>query len=329
MRILYVAKFGNHDNCDEEAIAYALEQLGHTVERVHESRRYREGLPIGAYLYGAQGVYDFCLFHKHEVVSEVAAIAEVIPCAFWYFDLLSNDDDPTLAARMQQRRRWFRDVIQHCVTAFVTDGDWVDHWNNGDPRERVSFQNEGQNRYSDVKIHWLMQGADERFVGLGEPRFKPAPDILFTGTRHHGRKREEHVAELERRYGNRFGVVGETRQTPRKHGRELADLFASTKVVVAPDGPCTDRYWSNRVYLTAGLGGYILHPELKGLQPHYNTAEVRQYRSREELYRMIDYALECPGEIPSMRMFGHHATVQRNLYRHRCQDLIRVMEGVL
>lgn len=332
VRILYVAKHGEHDNQDEMAIAHALGVLGHEVVRVHEMRRHRrhnagvfDELPPSAPL----SSYDFCLFHKWETVSEIQEVAAVMPCAFWYFDLISNDDDPTLRERMARRRRWFDDVIPHCVTAFLTDGDWVNRWNGR--RVREDHRVGGEFRPGDGKmIHWLMQGADERNVGYGVPRFTSTPEILFTGTRYHGTKRAEHIDRLQTRYGSRFGVVGENqRQSPRRHGRELADLFASCKVVVAPDGPCTDRYWSNRVYLTAGFGGYLIHPLCKGLEPHYNTAELRQYRDRDELERMIDYALECSSEIPTMRMFGLHATQQRNLYRHRCEVLVNTMRGLI
>lgn len=318
MRILYVAKHNSGDNDDEGSIAHALEVLGHEVVRVHEMRRHRpRNGDIAAEI--PPGRYDFCLFHKWEVVSEIAVVARMMPCCFWYFDLISNTDDPTLSDRMARRRKWFEDVMPHCRTAFLTDGDWVDRRNSEwGPRAR------GQT------IYWLMQGADERYVGHGVPRFPDTPDILFTGTRYHGTRRAEHIDRLQARYGGRFGVVGENqRQSPRRHGRELADLFASCKVVVAPDGPCTDRYWSNRIYLTAGFGGYLIHPLCKGLEPHYNTAELRQYRDRDELDRMIDYAIECPSEIPTMRMFGLHATQQRNLYRHRCEVLVDTMKSLL
>lgn len=345
MRILYVAKHASGDNDDEGAIAHALEVLGHSVVKVQESRRQR--------IDGHQGILrviqresmgkpiDFCLFHKWEVVSEIAEVSRHWPCVFWYFDLIANDDDPTLALRMQQRRRWFYDVIPHCTTAFLTDGDWVDRWNSGDPRQRVVFASDDNptaprvTEFVDRPLHWLMQGADERYVGMGESIYDKYPqadypDILFTGTRFHGAKRADHIARLERRYGSRFGVIGENqRRSPRRHGRALADLFATCKVVVAPDGPTTDRYWSNRIYLTAGLGGYLIHPYCAGLEPHYNTAEVRQYRNRDELERMIDYALSCPAEIPTMRMSGLHATKQRNLYRHRVEVLTETVRKLL
>lgn len=327
MRILFVAKHGDHDNQDELAITHALTKLGHEVIEVQELRRHRpfqeDIISAVKRASGGSSEFDFCLFLKWEVVSEIAVVARMMPCCFWYFDLISNTDDPTLSDRMAWRRRWFNDVIPHCVTAFLTDGDWV---------EEVNGDSAGWGR---PKVHWLMQGADERYVGMGESIYGKHPevsypDILFTGTRYHGAKRADHITRLERRYGSRFGVIGENqRQSPRRHGRELADLFASCKVVVAPDGPCTDRYWSNRVYLTAGFGGYLIHPLCKGLEPHYNTAELRQYRDRDELERMIDYALECPSEIPTMRMFGLNATVQRNLYRHRCEWLADVMRGLL
>lgn len=329
MKILYVAKHDSGDNDDEGAISFSLEKLGHEVVKVHELRRHRTR-SIGDVLRLGQFKFDFCLFHKWETVSEIADVSKIMPCVFWYFDLLSNTDDPTLAARMEARRRWFYGVIPHCVAAFLTDGDWV------------QADHEPMNSDIRPKLHWLMQGADERYVGPGEPRFTGTPGILFTGTRHHGKKREEHVARLEARYGSRFGVVGETRRSPRKHGRELADLFASARIVVAPDGPCTDRYWSNRVYLTLGLGGFLLHPYCEGLvrrqggvYPQYTHDELYTYHDRDELEDEIDSHLDDPsrpGEEGSREYWiemGLKATVERNLYRHRCEQLVNVVRGLL
>lgn len=322
MRILYVAKHNSGDNDDEGAIAHALEVLGHEVGKVHELPKHRTGRDLSELIEAQMCLYDFCLFHKWEDIAELRSVARSIPCAFWYFDLISNDDDPTLKVRMANRRRWFGEVMKHCVTAFCTDGDWVDQWNNSPAGLTMVVP----------KIHWLMQGADERYVGPGTSVYDKhpeadLPEILFTGTRHHGAKRESFIREMEQVYGSRFGTVGETRQNPRRHGRQLADLFASVKVVVAPDGPCTDRYWSNRVYLTLGLGGLLLHPDCRGLQQHYRPADLLYYGDRQHLHELLDRLREDPKNEGGMRERGLRATVQSNLYRHRCEELVRIMEG--
>lgn len=173
-----------------------------------------------------------------------------------------------------------RDVlaIPRVVAGFCTDGDWV-----------------VEDRGRTGKLRWLMQGADERTLGFGTPIPDYAgAEILFTGMINHGRRRAEHVAHLQARYGDRFAVMGDGGPKYRRHGRELADVFASCKVVVAPDGPNTARYWSNRVYLTLGLGGYLLHPRCEGLQEHYLASELTTYKDWAHLDYLIDRAIQLP-----------------------------------
>ncbi len=312
MKILFVANHGNHDNCDESAISYALRMLGHEVLEVQQRQS-----TTAAAVAKSHNV-DFCLFLKWDNPSSLRETAAVAPCVFWYFDLVANQDDPTLALRMESRRRWFYDVMRYCVGGFCTDGDWVDQWNAT------------QKAYGN-KLYWLMQGMDERVAGPGDASQcnLEVPEILFTGMINHGSRRREHVHRLQTRYGRRFGVFGDGGPRFRLHGRALADLFAKAKIVVAPDGPCTDRYWSNRVYLTLGLGGFLMHPQCAGLRGHYAVDELVTYKDRETLELLIDDYLDDPSTRENLRVRGYEATMARHLYRHRCEELVRTVGRLL
>lgn len=308
MRILFVAKHDSGDNDDEGAVGHALTALGHDVVKVHELRKHRK--PGDEDRLRATD-YDFCLFFKWGTVSEIREVR--VPRAFWFFDMVRPvDGDPTLSARSAHRVQWMNEVIPLCVAGFCTDGDWI----------------ESCNRVLKSPLVHLMQGADERYVGFGTPiPGYDGAEILFTGMINHGQKRAAHVAHLKERYGDRFGVLGDGGPRHRKHGRALADLFASVKIVVAPDGPNTDLYWSNRVYLTTGLGGFLLHPYCKGLTEQYEEGEeLLFYKDQDDLDRLIDeYCVMADGR-EWMRKTGFNATVHRNLYRHRCAVLIDVMK---
>lgn len=316
MKILFVAKHGSGDNNDEDAVTYALRQLGHEVTTVHEMRRHRSTEEEA--MLRQSSSFDFCLFFKWDTQSEIEAVR--CPKAFWYFDMVrSVEDDPTLKARSDYRIQWMRRVIPQCLVGFCTDGDWVEYWSNN------------STVFNRDKLVQLMQGADERYVGLGEPNPKhTGPDIIFTGMINHGQKRAAHVAHLRSRYGDRFAVLGDGGPRHRLHGRALADLFASVKVVVAPDGPNTDRYWSNRVYLTTGLGGLLIHPMCEGLFKHYSMNELMYYENAEHLDQVIDMVLTLSDEQRlEIRKAGLKATTDRNLYRHRCAQLIKEVEARL
>lgn len=315
MKILYVAKHGPNDNQDEDAISHALRELGHVVVCVQEKRRNRDR-PLMDVVRN-ESRFDFMLFHKWDVVSEIAEVSQIIPSCFWYFDMVRPvDDDPTLSARSETRVQWMRDVlaIPRVVAGFCTDGDWV-----------------VEDRFRTGKLRWLMQGADERTLGFGTPIPDYAgAEILFTGMINHGRRRAEHVAHLQTRYGDRFAVMGDGGPKYRKHGRYLADVFASCKVVVAPDGPNTARYWSNRVYLTLGLGGYLLHPYCEGLTEHYTRDQLTTYKDWAHLDYLIDRAIHLPSDFRRMEAErGHERTKATNLYRHRCEVLVREMEKLI
>ena len=210
-----------------------------------------------------------------------------------------------------------QDITPHCTLLFLTDGDAVAEDQSG-------------------KFVWLMQGADERVAGPGKALApNPYPPILFTGMVNHGLKRRSHVEHLKERWGERFLVMGDGGPRYRKHGRELADVFASVKVVVAPDGPSTDCYWSNRVYLTLGLGGFLLHPFCKGLRDQYQDYELVMYHDRDELDDMIECFLMRKSPATGVdfdesrelhREAGLKVTMERHLYRHRVEELLRIVK---
>lgn len=298
MKIVFVARHNCGDNDDEGAIAHALRELGHEVECVHEKPRHRQGVDLAS-LKG-----DFCLFLKWPSPGEIAQVR--MPRVFWFFDLVDSAD-PTLHARAASRVQWMRDAAPLCVAGFCTDGDWVARDTTG-------------------KLVHLMQGADERVAGFGKPT-GDCPPILFTGMIHHGQRRASHIAELQAKFGKRFGMLGSAGPADRKHGRALADAFASTKVVVAPDGPNSDRYWSNRVYLTLGLGGFLLHPYCSELAKQYLPGtELVYYHSRRELEGLIGYYLTHDAEREQLRIASHAKTMTAHTYRHRCEELVRIVK---
>lgn len=299
LKILYVAKFDCGDNDDENAIAYALEQLGHTVYRAHQNPAMRS--PDIFKL-----KYDLCLFHKWDEFGIMTSLK--CPKVFWYFDLVYSGD-PSMDKRDMIRTEWMSHVMPLVSMGFCTDGDWAA-------------------RYPD-KLRWLMQGADERFVGpaIPDPTLGVAP-IIFTGTIRHGLVREQEIARLRTKYGNDFQVIGAGGDV-RYHGRTLASILCSAKIVIAPKGPSTDRYWSNRVYLTTGFGGLLLHPDCAGLRGHYGYLEVLKYANDEQLDSQIDFYLRNPDRADTIAKAGFERTKHEHLYRHRCISLLGQVKGIL
>lgn len=298
MRILYVAKHGSGGNDDEGAIAYALEQLGHEVVKVQE---FGDRVPISSPFVTDQGRLDFCLFHKWANIDFIKRIK--IPKAFWFWDLVDWPSDITLKARCDARKRWMSQVVPLVDLGFCSDGDWVAKDTTG-------------------KLRVLRQGADERIVGFGKEQPRDV-NVLFVGIgKGGGRHRESFVDELHARYGSRLlHVVNSV------YREDLKELVARSKVVVCPDSPVTNNYWSNRIYIMAGFGGLVYHPEVgePGDMPdaviRYPKGSVGSYIEGIDKILTINYS-EHHGKF---RRQALEDVKRRHLYRHRCEELVRVV----
>lgn len=290
MRILYVANHGCGGNDDEGAITHALNQLGHDVACIPETNP-DYALSIDA---------DFLLFHKWSNLDALARIR--MPKVFWYFDLVSQND-LTMEKRNANRMQWMHDITPLVDLGFCTDGDWVEQDESG-------------------KLLQLCQGMDERqmknFV-LGASPDKSI-DILMMGTLNGGTVRRSFVSEMSNQWGSRFHHVQQG-----VHGRELLDLIRSSKIVVAPDGPITNKYWSNRVYLMLGMGAFLLHPYCLELSKQYeHSKHLLYYRSRGDLYAMLHEYLSDDRTVHRdlIARAGYQHTLEEHLYSHRCSKLI-------
>lgn len=292
MRVLYVAKHDQkHSNDDEGAITDALTKLGHDVQCV------REKLGSSAYKVDA----DLCLFHHWTDFVSLERIK--CPKVFWCFDLIQYQD-PTIAYRCSIRMAWIRKATSIADLGFCTDGDWVERDNT-------------------KKLYWLMQGADQRFIGRlsSFKTLQPNSELLFTGVARGGQQRQSFVNEMVRIYGGRFNQY-----SGGKHGTELAGLIAGAKIVLAPDGPVTNHYWSNRVYLTLGYGGFLLHPYCSGLWKHYDDTELAYYRSRAELHELIIYFLDRQDVALKRAAAGLARTIKDHTYVNRCAELMQIVK---
>lgn len=293
MNILYVGKHNSGGNDDEGAIAHALDTLGHKVTRIQEKKGIRVLDPRYANT-------DLVLFHKWYDLDIIKKIP--YPKVFWYFDLV-NYADNGIQTRCQERIRWMHNTTPYVDLGFCTDGDWV-------------------NQDRTKKLICLRQGADIRKVGMGTPSEERTP-ILFTGIKTNaGNQRANFVATMASRYGNKF-----LHKSEGVYGKELADLIASSRIVVAPDSPVTDNYWSNRVYLTLGFGGFLLHPLCQQLQGHYTHGkQIIYYEGRRDLYDRIEYYLYNPTDRKAISQAALERTIKEHTYTHRVETLLNIVK---
>lgn len=292
MRVIYIAKHHSGGNDEEGAIAHALTQLGHKVVCISE---------VGANVRPLREKGDFLLFHKWRNLAALQAIK--MPKVFWFWDLVELPSDPMLRHRDDARKNWMEAVVPNVDLGFLSDGDWVAQDKSG-------------------KLSVLRQGADERIAGKGLKHERAEfIDILFTGIRQGGgSSRHKFVDRMKSAYGSSFQHVASG-----FHGKRLADLIANSRIVVAPDSPVTDRYWSNRIYLTLGFGGFLIHPYSEGLVDQYEGGkEVFYYRSFEGLQELIGRCLADGALCERVAEAGYRRTMREHTYRHRCEKLVAI-----
>lgn len=289
LRILYLARHSNPlSNDDEGGITGNLRELGHEVECIQESKiQILERSSIKA---------DFILYHHCK--SLTALTKSPIPKVFWCFDRIYWNDTK-LATRNATRMEWITKATEISEIGFCTDGDWVNRDNTG-------------------KLVWLMQGFNQYL-----PRVKnintSSSKILFTGGgRDYGR--DAFVTEMRQRYGDRFIHIpkGAYRQN-------LVSLIEDSAIVVAPPTPVTNRYWSNRVYVIMGMGGFLLHPTTQGLEQDFDAdvGDLNFYGSMQDLHECIRYfTYKGNHEIEEFRKYGQEQVLTHHTYKNRCQTLI-------
>jgi hypothetical protein len=117
-------------------------------------------------------------------------------------------------------------------------------------------------------------------------------------------------------YGSRFKVFTGYR------GQALNDLYASIGVVVGDS--CfggSDYYWSDRVPETTGRGGFLLHPECRGLR--IPGLALYEPQNLTELQDRIDYYLAHESEREHLRCAAHQWVKNWETYHNRMDTLLR------
>jgi hypothetical protein len=308
VKICYIAKHVQANNDDEGSITHALRSLGHEVTCVQE-HPYKSYRPlarqgrVGCEYERTKG-HDFALIHHHwsDVDDKDYAARRVAqascPIVFWWFDLV---DHPQMPGRWVSHIKWLSSVTS---TGFCTDGC-----------------------VKEFGLHVLRQGADARIAGRHPPARDRVP-ILFAGMcRPAGQPgRWQQIQMLQQVYGQQF-VLKHSPQAGWVYREKFARLIAHTDIVLAPMDPTKPNYWSNRVYVVSGFGGFLLHPYCEDLTTEYvDGEEIVMYHDQEDLMAKIDYYLPRPEERRRISENALRRTLAEHTYTHRCRELIRVVE---
>lgn len=288
----------------------SLEELGHTVTKLQESRATAAEIETAA-----TGADLLVWVHTHgwRTTGDLAAAlrtlrARGIPVISYHLD------------------RWMGLARQRDIRP--DDPYWqLDHWFTVD-----AVQADWLNTHTSTRAHWLPAGVYGAECSMLPPaqRF----DVVFVGSRAYHPEypyRAKLIDWLAQTYGDRFRHYGGGGRGPVR-GAALNQVYADAKIAIG-DSLCLDpnypgRYWSDRIYEATGRGAFMIHPWLAGLDDQFVDGKhvvLYEHGNLEQLREFIDHYLHHPGEREEIRRAGHLHTRSTHTYVHRWAHILEVL----
>lgn len=308
MRVSYV---GNFDPpwSTENHIAKAWENLGHDVQRIPEQRL------------------------------EWADLPDLVTGDLFAWTRTAGFDPPDL-----NRQRAALDAITAPTVGIHLDRWW------GLARERTErgpadadpspffthldllYTADGGEHPWQVRHEWMPPAvlSDECEPGVPDRRYRA--DVGFVGnllsyghTEWAPYRRELH-RHLQTWYKGAYQVFP-GRGRPQIRGRELANLYATVKVLIGDSclvgNPA--RYWSDRIPETLGRGGFLIHPRVEGLAEQYPDLPTYGLGNFDELHAVIADALAEPEWRISVAEKNRQHVLAHHTYEHRLKRLLTLI----
>jgi hypothetical protein len=264
-RVAFIGNFETPEST-EEMMKFALEQgLGHEVIPLHERTLSLERLRDLAFqcdcLFWVRTPNwlkipdDDMYWLLHDLHKKGISTVSLHLDKFWGI--------PEREALIGKHPFW---KTQYCFTA--------------DGSRQADFAERGVNHF------WMKPAMSEVYLHPGVVREEYKCDVGFVGARGYHSEypwRAEMLEFLQETYRNRFRLVDNVR------GHQLNDVYASFKLVV---GDCfaagTPNYYSDRMVETPGRFGFLLSPEIDGLDIPLMTYQAQRL---DDLKCQIDYWL--------------------------------------
>lgn len=310
---LTVAVLGNHSLsfCTESELDWTFENLGHRVIKFQENtdqthhiyaRCLAEKVDLFVYIHthgwntpGTLSVEDLIIMLRQKGIKTASFHLDL----YWGLNVNDKRQD-----RVGTHPFWRTDFV------FTADGGHQDE-----------FKARGVNHY------WLPPAVVERGCYKGNFNQDWAVDVAFVGSKGYHPEypfRGQLIDWLESSYGNRFRrYCGDTQWGGFREQR-LNDLYASVKVVAGDS--CTagiPYYWSDRVPETLGRGGFLIHPEVKGLDipglVTYKPQDVNDLHEKIEYYLAHEDERRACVELASADVKANHT------YTNRVRTMLEVM----
>ena len=110
-------------------------------------------------------------------------------------------------------------------------------------------------------------------------------------------------------------------------GRELSALIRRHRIIIGPRYPSAPGYWSDRIYVVLGHGGFFLAPEIEGMREEGFVPGVHYAALGDDVIRDIRYWLARPEERARIAREGQELVLSKFTYEHRVRTLCAAIAG--
>ncbi|MFJ1459746.1 glycosyltransferase [Nocardia sp. N2S4-5] len=310
MRIAFLGNF-TVPYSSETHHALTLEQLGHTVVRLQETRATALQIETEAL---HTDLFVWVHTHGWRTPGDIATTLQRLRAA-GVVSLSYHLDRWMGLARQQEMQPdqpyW---QLDHFFTVDQVQADWL--------TENTSMQG-----------HYLPPGVygTECYMAMPRTRF----DVAFVGSKGYHPEypyRPKLIEWLTDTYGDRFRHYGGGGNWPTVRGADLNGVYADAKVVVGDslilDPQYEGKYWSDRVPETLGRGGFLIHPWVHGIdESFHDMRHLALYRhgDLEQLKTLIDYFLRNEAQREEIRRAGYQHALSNHTYKNRWNHILEAI----
>jgi SAM-dependent methyltransferase len=328
--MLSIAYLGNFLSpwCTEVHIKRDLEALGHKVTEFQEPIRGGQALQRGV----LSELENWCVINRPDLLlytrtREMPPIATSVWRRVERLGVVTASIHLDLYVGLERLKTIGRDPFWTTQHVFTADGD---------PATEVEFKRRR------IRHHWSSPAIVSDEAILGKKRKKYDYDVVFVGSAGYHPEwpwRGQLTTFLKDRYGDRFRHFGNSALEGQTRGMDLNDLYASAKVVVGDSLqlPGHSNYWSDRYFETIGRGGFLVGPQVPGLDAfltpylHYMPYQhPNENLSTEEalakLGSTIDGCLTDPSLRKMIRTEGQKHVREHHTYKNRLAVALETMK---
>lgn len=318
MKVLIIGNFGHGWDgsiCDEEHIAKALEDLGHTVVRYQ--RELTQEFNESSYKHPAslKGEVDFTLIAQWNGYPENLVETLPKPVVYWAFDYQYNKTGDA-----QAWEEWHYRLARESDLFLSKEMEHLDAY-----------------RAIGANFRWLPQDFAPDFLDKHTgPKEEPL-DVVFTGS--HLPWSPERT-KLLKAVDNEFNlhIFSVTPEQWRAEGFKnvngpvmdhgLPELYSRAKINLSIDWKYSAGYWSDRNAQIMACGGFVLFRHVPMSEVVFRD-NIGYFYNETDMLDRIDYWLRNPSER-ILKAHEGYAYAQSNLkVKNRVQDLLTIVEEYL